>query len=531
MKNLFRRALWLFLIVVVVTRAHLRASAEDYIAFLDMSTSMAKNNKLLNAGAGLNLFAAVLQDDDSLTVVAFNDSSVVHGPFSMATDRHQISDLTAQLKALGGTDYLQALRHTPEQLNAGVGVFLSDGAHQGRTDEVLDYVERNLAGDLALHTIAVGCPPESPAEQLLSRMAAITDASYSRVESSENLVRQFLHIALQSGSYRGFEPAEDEITLDGLRGTLLSFAYDAEVSLSTAIDRQHSVRLPGESVSVAVSRPPAGDPVTVRLVHSVSDKARLGAVFTSGLPEHRLRIENKRSTYVAGTTLNLTLSFIDPRNQRVVTAHPQASVSVELLDNRGVSIQQADLQNAASLFRGTLELPGDAGTLTLVVHSEWPVNGKPFLQTSETTIVVDALATPAPIIEPPVPKPAPPANPAPPAPPKEWFEASENGLRFTVKPRDVADFELTVRPLSSHTGSTEIGAEFQAFTLNDNPVANVLTNVNWHPSATLRGTKGQVKLSGSILSPNGPGTYHSCLKLTGRQQSVSIPIELIVHDD
>ena len=533
MKTRVRRALVLFVIILAVERESSTVRAEDYIAFIDISASMKADKKLSNAGAGLNLFAAVLQDDDTLTVIAFNDSLVVHGPFTMATDRHRVERLTSQLDASGGTDYLQALKAMSGRLESSVGVFLSDGAHHGRSDEVLEYVERNLAGDLPLHTIAVGCAHQSAAEQLLSRMAAATDASYSRVESSENLVRCFLNIALRSGNYRGYQPSKNEVTLSGLQGTLLSFAYDGKVNLSSSIERNHLFTLPGENVNFAVSKPPAGEAVLVSLIDPASGQSRLGAVYTDGLPQHWLEIENRLPKYPPGSTIRLTLKFLDPRTQREVPINRDVSASIELTGQAGAAILNTNLQPVGSVLQGTLKLPEDIGAYSLMVRSQWPVSGMPFTQTSETTVVIEVPPTQTMPIKQPFPKnvvalPLPETKPQPPSLPKYNFEASKNKLQLTANRNDVARFELTIRPLKDHTGATALSAEYAPFIFEERGSGEVLVTLKWHPSGTLRGTKGQAELRGSILCPSSPGTCRSTLTISGRGESVSIPIELTV---
>ncbi|MEP3479758.1 MAG: VWA domain-containing protein [Fuerstiella sp.] len=498
--------------------------AKDYVAVIDTSASMKADSKLKYAIAGVETFSALLQPDDTLHVISFNTSSTIDGPFEMAEDREQLAKTTSRLRATGGTDYLQALQALAHSEGPIHTVFLSDGAHMGEPDDVINYVEQHLADQVTIHTISVGCPKGSNAERLLSRMAVVTDGSHSRVESSEELVRTFLRIAMQTREYRGFEPSKDEVTISGLQGSVLAFAYDGEPSLSVPVERSRQFRLPGETVSLAVASPSAGETVVVKLLERASPTARLGAVYTDGLPTHKLTILNHSSSYEAGTELSLLTHFHHPESKRPVPVTSGASAEVELLDDSGNSVSKVRLDSEGDALRGVLMLPQSEGVCQLRVSSVWEVDGKPFVQISETAIIVTPPAV--------QPTPTPPKKPAPQEEPKvetnpELFSASQSQFELTAPADDVVRFQLTFSPLPNHTGATKLTADFAEFTGGD-VAQDIITNVKWAPSATIRGAKGKVKLDAAILSPPVAGVYKSTLTISGKNQSLDIPVTLTV---
>lgn len=500
------------------------AYPDDYVEIIDVSKSMNDNDKLKHAAAGAELFAWVLQIKDSLSLIAFNNQAASHGPFSMETDLASVEQLTANLRASGGTDYLQALKALPLTENNTHAVFLSDGAHIGEPDDVINYVEQHLADQVTIHTISVGCPNGSNAERLLSRMAVVTDGSYSRVESSEELVRTFLRIAMQTREYRGFEPSKDEVTISGLQGSVLAFAYDGEPNLSVPVERGRQFKLPGETVSLAVASPSAGETVVVKLLERASPTARLGAVYTDGLPTHKLTILNHSSSYEAGTELSLLTRFHHPESKRPVPVTSGASAEVELLDDSGNSVSKVRLDSEGDALRGVLMLPQSEGVCQLRVSSAWEVDGKPFVQISETAIIV----TPAAVH----PTPTPPKKPAPQEEPKvetnpELFSASQSQFELTAPADDVVRFQLTFSPLPNHKGATKLAADFAEFT-GGTVAQDIITNVKWAPSATIRGAKGKVKLAAAIMSPKAGGIYKSTLTISGNNHSLDIPVTLTV---
>ncbi len=100
-----------------------------------------------------------------------------------------------------------------------------------------------LKSHCMFHTIAVGCQPDSKADQLLGQMATITGGSHSRAFESEELVQRFVKIASMSGRYRRHTPSMSELTLRGVSGRAYIFGYDANVVMSPTLENAETTRL------------------------------------------------------------------------------------------------------------------------------------------------------------------------------------------------------------------------------------------------------------------------------------------------
>lgn len=514
LKRLFLIAV--VLLVIINTVAH----ATTYVAFGDKSRSMLENGKLKSAQEGLKLFVAMAGADDTLRIVSFDDVATVSPVFELRTeaDRARCCEYIDSIKANGRTDYLSALRATEIPENA-IGIFLSDGAHHGPADQVYQFIDDQLPSSVVLHTIAVGCPANSPPDQLLAEMAGRTDGSHSRVDSSEQLVQQFLRLGVQTGSYRGYQPTTRELRISRVSGRLLAFAYDGDVSTDSAVTRQHRALLPGEDVHMAVVDSKAIHDVHLKLDRATTGHARLGTVYVNDLPKHQLSIEKSQRFYSPGQVLGLALTFHDSSGNPTA-ANPKVSGLFELLDTDSNVIATVKPTLRGDALRASLKLPMTEGVFRLRSTSYWPRDGRPFAQTSEVTLI--ARKIPSPSVGNLV-------NPEGRTNSPE-FELSKTKLEFKVVHDGIARFEIVVKPKSSHTGTTKLTGEYSAFTNSGQLMTNVIATVRWHKSNTIRGALGSTLIKGSILVPSEAG--HFIGKLTVRTDSgarIDIPIALQVE--
>ncbi len=362
--------------------------------YLDVSGSMqgARANAMKEAA---KLAMAVLPDSTRLVVVPFSDRASSKA-FSLVAEasRTQAQQFINDLRVDGGTDYLQALKVAPLPKDA-VGIFLSDGEHQGDSSGVIQHLKANDHG--RLFTIAV--EPTSPKDDaLLAQMAAITKGSHVRVEKTEDLVRTFLAISQQLGNYSACRPQQAKVDLANVKGPVIVFGFDAQPALSVgsqnqAAKRVHYAKLPGEHVEMR--KYDLADPsnITIQAQNTRSVNGRLGLIFRQDLPKAEMRVEASAGKALAGGDVRVETRFtdgdgmpIDPRSR------PDLSSWVEAVDASGKIVDKANSKPSSTTpaLEAVIRLPKSAGPVTIRGHSAAKAGGESFEQSDSRTILAVA---------------------------------------------------------------------------------------------------------------------------------------------
>ncbi|MEZ5941111.1 MAG: hypothetical protein R3C18_06950 [Planctomycetaceae bacterium] len=298
-----------------------------------------------------------------------------------------------RLSTGGGTNYLAPFEES--SLKDGTHVlFLSDGAHNGSQQELLRYVQEELAGHITIDTVAVECAAGSEAEISLQQMAALTGGSYARIENSETLVQRLAEILVRFSGYRQHTPQERKLDLSAVSGRVLAFGYDGAPQIENAAQKLsgaiHRALLPGEDVLVTSTELTTPGPVTIRLLQSETNQSRLGEIFRGDLPKAKLTVDADRGVVGAGRTISPVAEFtrpdgtpIDPRGNSEIAA------SFELVDETGKVVADAPgqpLPNRPGLGT-TMQLPQKSGPISVRARTTVADQGTNWEQIDELQLV------------------------------------------------------------------------------------------------------------------------------------------------
>jgi len=377
----FKNPVFSFFIITVTASSIL---AQDAFLFMDVSGSM-QGQKEKHAKESAKLGVAILDDGFDVQVIAFNDSAKASRIFSMTqeSERDAAKKWLDRISIGGGTDYLSALRATTIQKDS-LAIWISDGAHNGPPEPVRDFVKKNVRGKL--YTIAVECPRNSPAEQLMTDMAVLTGGSFVRVEKSEDLVTTMVEITARvSGNYRSLAPDKDVIQFNAKKGRMLAVGYAGEpkvdVKPATAnTARRHHADLPGHDVDLLFVDLGRDSNVTVRLMKKGIPSAHLGEIHVDGFPTAEMNVETEDGRIVAGGDVDVTFAFkedgqtIDPRKRQDLNAEANivdASGKVLASAQAKPSKQRANLKATVKVPENvpeTVTIAGKTGVQTSGGH-------------------------------------------------------------------------------------------------------------------------------------------------------------------
>jgi Ca-activated chloride channel family protein len=199
-----------------------KRSGMDYVFILDVSGSMAEENKLGHSRRGITGFTETLGADDRFEVIAFNvvPQALFGGLREVTAERQaEAARFLAAQTAKGGTELRSALAaaYRLAEPNRTLNVvFLSDGlADQGDRQALLAMIRQRPAGS-RVFCIGVG---NDVNRALLEQMAEDSGGLASFVSLSDNLQRQ-----AEAFRRKLIHPAASELTLSVEGGGV----YDVE---------------------------------------------------------------------------------------------------------------------------------------------------------------------------------------------------------------------------------------------------------------------------------------------------------------
>lgn len=190
---------------------------------IDVSGSMADEQRLATVQRALSLLASQLRDDDTVAIVTYGDTAEVVLPPTPASDRATLQDTINGLSTQGSTNVEDGLRVAYDlarrELRPGATnrvVLASDGiANVGLTDPdaLLGAVAADAAAGIELVTVGVGV--EGYHDTLMERLANAGDGSYSYVDSFAEAQRLFVEefpsvretVAVDTKVQVAFDPA------------------------------------------------------------------------------------------------------------------------------------------------------------------------------------------------------------------------------------------------------------------------------------------------------------------------------------
>jgi len=356
----------LFVAAILLVRL---AHAETVYVFVDCSGSM-QGKKATAAKEGAKLMMAMAEESTEFVVVPFNESAVV-GRFTMGRDREAALKWVDSFRIDGSTNYIAAIQSADIPAKAQ-GLFVSDGEHNtgGPTSAVFEAVKKHVKG--RLHTVSVGCPAGSPAEGLLTQMAAITGGGYTRVENdSEALVRRMVELVVRAGQYRSYRPRQDTIHFRATTGRILAFGYDGIPDVRgdngpTGSVYRHHADLPDQNVDLAAIDLQQPADITVLLTDKHAPRARLGDIHRNDLPQARTTVATNKGRVAAGDRLKTTIRFTD-RQGAPIPSSENLSAEVQLLDPAQKTLGQAVAKPTANQgeYQAQLQIPDQSGPLTI----------------------------------------------------------------------------------------------------------------------------------------------------------------------
>lgn len=162
----------------------------DVMVVLDVSGSMADENRLENAKVALNSFIGQLAEEDGLGVTIFNSTATELSPMSpIGPKREELLNRIGGLFPQGGTRLIDTVSEVYTQLNTEPPgeriraiVVLSDGDDtdsSGSTDMLVNQLQSNTEGDsIKVFTIAYGTGTDVDVELLDSISTASGAKSY-----------------------------------------------------------------------------------------------------------------------------------------------------------------------------------------------------------------------------------------------------------------------------------------------------------------------------------------------------------------
>lgn len=369
---------------------------------LDCSSSMSgEKSRVLKEGA--KLAAAVLDDSQSLVIVQFQ-SSADKKEFPLATGHDRLAAMRHidALPITGGTDYLAALRATGLSKTLPA-IFVSDGAHNGPTSDVLTYIRDQHSGPIS--TVAVQASPD--AAELLRKMAVNTGGRFVTVERSEDLVRVILELTKQLGRYRTFKPDQDTVHCSNALGKVIALGFDATVEVSPLSNVNvppfsHTAQLPGEHVHLVTADLSNRSDLTIRASQRRTPQGRLAAILRNDLARASMKLSTSEGAAPAGGTIDATTRFydstgkvIDPRDRDDLTSEFQ------VLDEAGqvISTVPAAPSDKEPELVATVPVPAKKGPIVVRNLTIDATSSIPFEAVEERTLLVQEpmllTATPA----------------------------------------------------------------------------------------------------------------------------------------
>jgi hypothetical protein len=472
--------------------------------YLDHSSSM-DGAKARAMKEGAKLAAAILDDRQRIVVIPFSTAARASAPFPLRTpdERRAAMRYIDSVPVTGGTDYLAALRAA--RLPEGTpSIFLSDGEHGGDPQAVLDHIRRRPPGPI--HTVAVECRPNSPADQLLGQMAARTGGHHLRVDNSEALVRAFIELARTLGDYRTYRPDEDSITCPRAAGKVVAFGFDATPTFVAGMPASgtvfsHTARLPGEAVTVAaLDLPPQGG-VTIRATGKRTPRGRLAAILRGDLVRTRMTLSPPGGTAGTGSRITATTDFhdrdgkaVDPRGRNDLTSEYQ------VLDARGTVVARAvgTPHPDRPALRAALDLPETPGPVTIRNLTGDASQGPSFVAHQDRTLI---LARPLPLT----------VTPSPLA-----YSGPAGSFTLSAKVRDHGPRDATTRYTAELAASTEDLRLAASRSKGD--------TVELEFRATKAGThRGTLIVHADSAVPTGPAHVPYAFSIRPRQAGLALP--------
>jgi|GEM_PF-5046401 len=367
------------------------AQDTELTCFADVSESM-KGSKIEAVKESMALLTAIVDQNVRLQFIAFNDqvqTSSIHAADSPENQK-DFDQFIASLQALGATNYLNPV-NTRKWASPSVGIFLSDGMHNGNALEVRDAVKAQMHGRMQLHTVAIDCD-QPDAEQLLIEMATATGGSFCSARTSEDVVRRFVEVGVRHGSYRSHRPVESAIVLRRAVGRVLAFAYDGEIDIRSSAPlnvRKHVANLPGESVALVSVICEQPTDLTISLMNPKKSTARLGDVYVQDLPTQTFDVDAPSGSVATGSIVQASFGF-SHAGQSVQPGIGTAA-QVDVLDNGGQVLNSVRaMPKPGGQLEASVRMPRNEGAVTMRGTSRWVRDGREYSQSDERTVLVQS---------------------------------------------------------------------------------------------------------------------------------------------
>jgi tight adherence protein C len=167
---------------------------------IDVSGSMADQNKLTQAQSSAKAFTEQIRPIDKVAVVSFAD--VVDVPQSLTADRKLLARSIDLLSAGGNTSLYDAVAQGLTQLslspsNARALVVLTDGIDNMSERQISDDIAQAVAMTVPIYAIGLGSDADT---RVLQQFAATTGGSYYSAPTAQDLTNVFRLISRQLGA-------------------------------------------------------------------------------------------------------------------------------------------------------------------------------------------------------------------------------------------------------------------------------------------------------------------------------------------
>jgi tight adherence protein C len=285
------------------------ATPTNVMLAIDVSGSMADENKLIQAQAAAKSFLDQMRRRDKIGVVSF--ASTVSVPQPLSSDRKPLTRAIDAFVADGNTLLYDGLAQSLTQLagaprGARAVVLLTDGRDTGSERGIADGVRQAVSSSVPVYTIGLGTDVDS---DVLERLANDTGGRYYAAPTGQDLAQVFHLISRQlssqyevtwvssSGAARGaIVPVQIELHRPDTSSAQVSFTYQAPVF--TRLDRSTPDN-PSSELS-EITPTPAPDPRGVMLASLLAGAAAFALLIGVARGRVNRRLEARLSTFVAG---------------------------------------------------------------------------------------------------------------------------------------------------------------------------------------------------------------------------------------
>src|SRR6266498_1391346 len=316
---------------------------------LDVSGSMADEDKLAQAQAAAKRFIQQMRPRDQVALLSFGDHVMV--PQKLTRDRNLLALSIDKLAPAGNTRLYDAVAQSVTQLSlspsgARALVVLTDGLDTASERTLQDDIAQALRPAVPVYAIGLGSDADA---EMLQQLAAATGGRYYSAPTGEDLTRVFRLISRQLTSQYEVSwvssshpvggtdvPVQIRIETDTV-STELSFKYTTPVFGRTFVERDNPVQ---ELAMIG----PAAAPSQQQVLMAGSIAAVSVVLLFLGLVRKRVnrRLYSRLRVYVAGqpdtASLDSVLHTVSTRRGRV---HPlvaaAARVTARLVPNKQVT--------------------------------------------------------------------------------------------------------------------------------------------------------------------------------------------------